>query len=123
MKPARPLAIKNTVTIRINWEGITLRLRYTYKHRRVRHYWTPDPTGDLIEVSVIGPNADLCPQIGSRIEIGTRTLRMQGGPAAVIRQRLDAAARDPSWRKVETKRRQLSLFPALHPHSRSVPHA
>ncbi|MEQ1694505.1 MAG: hypothetical protein ABL901_01575 [Hyphomicrobiaceae bacterium] len=121
MKPARQLAIKTTVTIPLVWEGIILRLRYTYKHRRQRHYWTPDPTGDLIEVRVIGPNADLCPQIGSRIEIGTRTLRMQGGPAAVIRRRLDAAARDPSWRKVETKRRQLSLFPALP--SRTRPYA
>jgi hypothetical protein len=121
MKPTHPLAIKTTVTIRLDWEGITLRLRYTYKHRRKRYYWTPDPTADLIEVRVIGPNADLCPQIGSRIEIGTRTLRMQGGPAAVIRQRLDAAARDPSWRKVETKRRQLSLFPVLP--SRTPPYA
>ena len=123
MTPISALTIRKTVTIRLNWEGIALRLRYTYKHRRTRHYWTPDPTGDLIEVSVIGPNADLCPQIGSRIEIGTRTLRMQGGPAAVIRQRLDAAARDPSWRKVETKRRQLSLFPVLVAHNRSHRHA
>ena len=37
------------------------------------------------------------------------------------RQRLDAAARAPSWRKVETKRRQLSLFPALP--SRTPPYA
>ena len=123
MTPAPALVIKRSVNIWLNWEGIALRLRYTYKHRRLRHYWTPDPTGDLIEVSVIGPNADLCPQIGSRIEIGTRTLRMQGGPAAVIRQRLDAAARDPSWRKVETKRRQLSLFPMLSPQKRSHRHA
>ena len=123
MKPAHPLTIRNTVTLRLDWQGIALLLRYTYKHRRTRYYWTPDPTGDLIEVCVIGPNADLCPQIGSRIEIGTRTLRMQGGPAAVIRQRLDAAARDPLWRKVESKRRQLSLFPVLDPHSRSAPHA
>ncbi len=123
MTPAHQLAIRNTTTIRLNWEGITLRLRYTYMHRRTRYYWTSDPTGDLIEVRVIGPNADLCPQIGSPIEIGTRTLRMQGGPAAVIGQRLDAAARDPSWRKVETKRRQLSLFPMLSPHNRSHRHA
>ena len=75
MKPARPLTTRTTIAIRLDWQGIALRLRYTSKHRRVRHYWTPDPTGDLIEVCIMGPNADLCPQAGRRIEIGTRMLR------------------------------------------------
>ncbi len=75
MKPARPLTTRTTITIRLDWQGIALRLRYTYKHRRVRYYWGPDPTGDLSEVCIMGPNADLCPQAGRRIEIGTRMLR------------------------------------------------
>ena len=72
MKPARPLTTRTTITIRLDWQGIALRLRYTYKHR-VRHYWTPNPTGDLSEVCIMGPNVDLCPQAGRRIEIGTRS--------------------------------------------------
>jgi hypothetical protein len=108
--PPPVLKIKPVTTKRIVWRGIVLSVRYTYKfHAR---WYGQRETGDHIAVTVIGPNADLCPftQGYRSFVVATRKLRMTGGPIAHVIRQLEAAALEPTWRKHEQRRRQLDLF-------------
>jgi hypothetical protein len=106
------LKIRPVTTKRLVWRGIVLSVRHTYKYH-TRCYGQRE-TGDHIAVTVIGPNADLCPftQGYRSFVISTRKLRMTGGPVAHVARILDAAANEPNWRKHELRRRQLDLFGA-----------
>ena len=104
------LKIRPVTTKRFIWRGIVISVRHTYtRHGR---WYGQHETGDHIAVTVIGPDADLCPFANGyrSFVVSTRKLRMTGGPIAHVARTLDAAANEPAWRKAEFRRRQGDLF-------------
>lgn len=92
------------------WEGITLAIAYQ------RHWLPPDedyPGRAHLEVRVIAPEGAPLPitDTGYRSHfLLTGIAEQAGGPAAYVRRWLDEASRQPHWRRIHDRWRQLSLF-------------
>ena len=112
------LNIRRVTTKRLVWREYTLRIRYTYRYQRHRHFngtrFSGHVTFDMLEVEVLAPgDPSLCPltESGYRAYIlRTGDLRNAGGPVAFVRRHLEVAARDPHWIKRDLAARQLNLF-------------
>jgi hypothetical protein len=113
-KPAKARASRQTPKQRtkprarrakLTWDGITMTIRYQPE------YFTGH---DHLEIQVIAPERSAPLPI---TDTGYRSHFLRpgivdeaGGPAAYVRRWLDEAARQPSWRTIRARWRQLSLF-------------
>jgi hypothetical protein len=104
-KPAAKPRKKRSSRTTLTWDGITMTIRY-----RPEYF----PGYDHLEIQVTGPERTAPLPI---TETGYRShflrpgeIDAAGGPAAYVRRWLDEAARQPGWRTVRARWRQLSLF-------------
>ena len=106
------IATRRNRTFRIVWNGITIRVRYTWKyfvHGGAGQIDTPDH----IEVDVAIGDTAFCPLTDTGYRsyfVPTRSLRALGGPVAYIEAELVHSSKDPKWLQASFKARQLDLF-------------
>ena len=106
------IATRRKRTFRIVWNGIDIRIRYTWKYFGHGGAWQSDTT-DHIEVDVAIGDTPFCPitVTGYRSYfVPTRNLRALGGPVAYIEADLARMSKDPKWLQASFKARQLDLF-------------
>jgi hypothetical protein len=99
-------------THRLQWEGITIEVRYDPD-------WLPSyretygcPLAHL-EIEAIQPAKSPLPmtETGYRSHFGSPVdIDAEGGPVAFVRAWLECDARLPAWKNAQEARRQLSLF-------------
>lgn len=109
------LKIRKVTHKRIVWQGITIRIRYTWKYMTHRGQRNGDTT-DHIEICIDRRDAPFCPLTTTGYRsylLPTRELNRFGGPLAYVNAELRAGARDPKWIKATLKARQLDLFTVL----------
>ena len=112
--------IRRVRHFRLKWRGLTVKLKYQYKHVAAHRWQEPK---DRLSIAIDGPDADLCPPLTDyaprSVYVQTKHLRKLGGPVAYVTRMLTLAAANPKWIKTERRRRQLDLFPdtARTPHA------
>ena len=99
-------------THRLQWDGITIEVRYDSDWSPSYHNVYGYPLAHL-EIEAVIPTKAALPmtETGYLSHFGAPAeMDAEGGPVAFVRAWLDHEAQSPAWKAAQAERRQLALF-------------